>query len=457
MGFPTLENLSHKQEYEMKFINVAMGTKFEDKVTCLTGNTLASIWSLIKYQNFKMGTFTHKDRKKKLLDYIKNIIQANKSIVTIDSGGYSIIKGEIPFDQISLFEEYYLHILEEERDKYDMIFTLDIPWGANDLRLQNAEIIDALNFRSLKRTFEVLERNPELRDKLFYVYHFKTEKQYRIWQKHYQEMDIGSRITHRAVGGLVGLKGNAMWVRFTPFTIMLYKCLYDYLDAGFEVPELKIHVLGVYIPRERFVIALVEKIFNKFLEENKIETKLAFTYDSVNYARESIDFPKTMHFWDYQNKTLSRSRYHGVPDHILNQVYGNDVDDIKAEIQNLLQGKKRNDTSSFIPLSVNSQIQLDQFLMDIVDKHDVINKLDISSYTGTVKSRKASENPAIALAEELEKQYQKFELFSLKKLIKDLEYIRGFTAWLFHNQDPHKLEEIIRGTITAIDYPYYLT
>jgi hypothetical protein len=441
----------------MKFINVAMETKFENKVTSLTGNTLASIWSLIKYQNFKMGNFTHDDRKKKLLDYIKNIIQANQSIVTIDSGGYSIIKGDIPFDQISLMEDYYLHILEEERDKYDMIFSLDIPWGANDLRLQNAEIIDAFNFRSLKRTLEVLERHLEIREKLFYVYHFKTEKQYKIWQKHYRQLGIGDQIIHRAVGGLVGLKGSAMWVSFTPFTIMLYKCLYDYLDAGFEVSELKIHVLGVYIPRERFVIALVEKIFNQFLKAEGINTKVVFTYDSINYSIQSIDFPKTMHFWGYENKKLTKERYHRVPEHILRRVYGGDTDYIKSEIQNLLNGQKRDDTGSLIPLSVDSQIQLDQCLMDMVDKYDVINRLDIPGYKDAVKSRKASENPAIALAEDLEKNYHKYELFSLKKLIKDLEYIRGFSAWLYHSQDSDKLEEIIRGTITAIDYPYYLT
>ena len=70
-----------------------------------------------------------------------------------------------------------------------------------------------------------------------------------------------------------------------------------------------------------------------------------------------------------------------------------------------------------------------------------------------------SDNPAVELAEELEQAYKKFDLFSLKKLTKDLEYIRGFSAWLFNSDelDGDLLEQLIHGTITAIDYPYYLT
>jgi hypothetical protein len=444
----------------MKFINVAMGgSKFEGKSTCLTGNTLASIWTLIKYPNFSMGNFTHADRKQKLLDYDDTVIKPNNSLITIDSGGYSIIKGDIPFDEIGPFEDYFIHILEEERDRYDMIFTLDIPFGANDLRLQNGTIIDALNFRSLKRTFEVSKRYSKIRDKLFYVYHFKTERQYKIWQKHYQDMNIGEQITHRAVGGLVGLKGDARWVKFTPFTIMLFKCLYDYLDAGFEVPVLKLHVLGVYIPRERFVIALVEKIFNQFLQDEGINTKVVFTYDSIHISLESVNYPKTMHFWSYENQKLDWNRYHSVPQHVLDRVYGKkDASFVQSEIQLLYTGQKRTDTSALVPLAIDSAIQLDQFLMNVVDKHDVINRLDIPNYVDPKK--KSSVDPKVEdLAKELVSTYQKFggELFTETKLLKDLKYIQSFTAWLFHSQDGNKLEEIIRATITAIDYPYYLT
>ena len=92
-----------------------------------------------------------------------------------------MLKGEVPFNQISGLEDYYLHILEEERNTYDNIFSLDIAWGINDIRLQEEEIIDALSFRTAKKTFDVLERHPEIKDKFYYVYHFKTFGQYRIW------------------------------------------------------------------------------------------------------------------------------------------------------------------------------------------------------------------------------------------------------------------------------------
>jgi hypothetical protein len=433
----------------MKYINVAMGLRFEDKITRMTCNTLASIWTLIEHPNFKIGNFTHEQRKAKLLDYIQTVIKPAGSEVTIDSGGYSVLTGVVPFDQIRGLEAYYLHILEEERNSYDNIFSLDIAWGMNDIRLQEEEIVDALSFRTAKKTFDVIERHPEIKDKFYYIYHFKTFGQHQIWQNHYKHFEIGKRITHRAIGGLVGLKGNAPWTNLSPFTVMLFKCFWDFIYEQNPVDEFKIHVLGVYIPHERFVIALVEKIFRLYFKKIGWDTKLRITYDTTSYVLTELKNYNSMDFWviDDNGKPVKRN-YHKISESILKDAYGKDLGYIQTEIQKLQQGARKSNTSDFVPLSVHTQIELDDYLMFIVDDRDVIEKLDFKNYMNPTKR-----NPVKAITKELSDSYNR--IFN-SKLAKDLEQVRSLSYWLFESQVESELEEMIAETIDHIDYPYYL-
>jgi hypothetical protein len=441
----------------MKYINVAMGTKFEDKITRMTGNTLASIWTFINSPNFKIGNTTHEKRKEKLLDFIQTVIKPAGSIVTIDSGGYSVLTGMVPFNQISGLEDYYLHILEEERNTYDNIFSLDIAWGINDIRLQEEEIVDALSFRTAKKTFDVLERHPKIKDKFYYIYHFKTFGQYQIWQNHYKHFEIGERITHRAIGGLVGLKGNAPWANFTPFTAMLYKCFWDFVSREKIEPEFKIHILGIYIPHERFVIALVEKIFKLYFKKFGWDTTLQVTYDTTSYVQTELKNYNSLHFWTIDNGKPVKRNYHKISESVLKRAYGDDLGYIQAEIEKLKQGARKSDTSDFVPLSVYTQIELDDYLLHLIDKHHVIEKLDFIKPLKTSLSNRGSSISIQAIVKELRSSLGRSykDIFN-NKLFTDLLQIRSLSYWLFESQVEAELEEMIEQAIDRIDYPYYL-
>lgn len=68
----------------------------------------------------------------KIRDY-KERLQLENLKVYVDSGGYSIIKGDVPFDQTTSFINCYNRYLEYEQDSFDFIFSLDIPfWGRDE-------------------------------------------------------------------------------------------------------------------------------------------------------------------------------------------------------------------------------------------------------------------------------------------------------------------------------------
>jgi type VI protein secretion system component Hcp len=59
----------------------------------------------------------------------KELINQNNKIY-VDSGGYSIIKGDVRFDSTKRFIECYNYFILNESSSCDRIFSLDIPfWG----------------------------------------------------------------------------------------------------------------------------------------------------------------------------------------------------------------------------------------------------------------------------------------------------------------------------------------
>ena len=264
----------------MEYVHVAIQDKiFEERNIKVTGRALASIYEWADNKRFALTGIPYPQRKQALITYLKKV-QALNGKRYIDSGGYSIINGSVPFRGIEEFIGFYLDFLENEVDLYDYIFSLDIPWGFNDDRLQNKQIIYALNYRVLHQSLQIIKKNPIIRNKFLFIYHFKMPGQLEIWNKLYEELELAKHITHRAIGGLVGVKGKNRRIDFTVFISMIFRVFWDYYQAGDFIAELKIHLLGVYLPKERFAIAVCEKILNRFAKKQGLSTNITLTYSA---------------------------------------------------------------------------------------------------------------------------------------------------------------------------------
>ena len=185
----------------------------------------------------------------------------------IDSGGYSIIVGDVPVKHIMKFIGTYHEYQEKARNEYDYIMTLDIPLIIGDEEFNTKKNVQYFNHRSLSETKENLIRYPEIREKLYFVWQFKTKEQYDLWDVMYQDLELNNFVKHRALGGMVGLRGLT-GIRFSPFIANSFRCLLDHQESRISTTEFRLHYLGIYIKYDRFIIAFLEKLFQRYLGDN---------------------------------------------------------------------------------------------------------------------------------------------------------------------------------------------
>lgn len=204
----------------------------------------------------------------------------------IDSGGYSIIVGDVPYRQTKKCIECYNYYLDTyAQTDCDYILSLDIPIFLNEPKYNTAENIYKWNYESIKGSIDILEQNKQLYDKFVYVWHFKLTKQYNMWRSIYDKLLRDKPITNYAIGGLVGLRGAAN-INYSPFIVPAYKVLKLLYDGNHNSTSL-VHILGVYHKYDRFILSFMDKLFNNvYLKDKDLNIKLSF--DTVNYTLSGL-------------------------------------------------------------------------------------------------------------------------------------------------------------------------
>lgn len=289
----------------------------------------------------------------------------------IDSGGYSIIVGDVKGEDVSSFIYWYCESMKKGFECYDYIFSLDIPVFLNEPKYNTKESIEAFNRQSLTALLEVSKEIPEIWDKLYFIWQFKIKEQYDIWNKLYNELELNKVVKNRALGGMVGLRGVTQ-INFSPFIGPMYRCLLDYIENGDFSYPFQLHNLGIYIQHDRFMLCFLEKLFNRYLEREDTH----ITYDSVNYMRTAQLRSKELPIYTFRSgQKIEIIPHLNVTDDILREVYYKDhtFNGIKAEIQNVLDNKNLNNIDAFTPLNVYSNVQLDKFFSAIIDRYNLVD------------------------------------------------------------------------------------
>lgn len=310
------------------------------------------------------------EKMRESVTQLRNTSIKNKTLY-VDSAGYAILKGNVKPDDIEKYIDRYLKCIEHGSDLFDYIFTLDCPFSKKYTELNKVETIYSLNKKVLTDIMKIAENNPDLIDKLYYVTHFKTLNLYKVWQR--QELDTGINkiIKNRAIGGLVGLRSASRKI-FSPFIASAYKCLHDYLEAGNFESDFRLHFLGVYLPHDRFIIALLEKLFQRYLSDI---AGAVHTYDTYSFELIAIKGYKRKYKIYNLNKNNMLTEYSDitkVPRSVIDKIYSHNSI-IHDEIQKMKSGKRWVLSNALVPMNIYSNRCLDRFFEYIIDKHDMCN------------------------------------------------------------------------------------
>ena len=447
----------------MEFVNVTASMpwsriRLNDDVTMasvnLTKRSLVSIIGGLKQK--RAGPDTIQNQMYEIEAYRKRFVQPCHGRLYIDSGGYSIITGEVDPQNIRKAIKLYNLVLEHYPKSYDNIFTLDIPVLLKAPSLNTKANLFQLNYESLFDTKKFLEKSLELQNKVFFIWHFKVFGQYHIWKNIYSDLGLNDYIKNRAIGGLVGLNNALMKagrkIDFSPVIALSFRCLLDHLKKKTVDKIFCLHYLGVKMRSDRFIIALIERLFKIYLRDI---SEVVFTYDSIHYNTSAMLSTKTLvNCWHFhENQIENYENIFSVSNKILQSIYFNDqmYCSLNTEIENLKRGKKLNNAGILSPLNIYSNMQLDLYFKYTIKKYSLAeliyrSKTDFDVYPKLKK-----------MLEELKlSQPNIFTNKLTKQIYSSIEYIYKFHKWYCIRRDYESLDELIDEFVKTINFPMVL-
>lgn len=339
----------------------------------LTGNLLISMIDVLNSSNSFSKAHSFFKSLNEMHQAYRKSIEFN---TFLDSGGYSIIVGDVKASQIREFIERYNSRIIEGKNIYDKVFSLDIPILLNEPKYNTATNIYTFNKYSLEQTYDIAAKDSIIRKKLYFVWHFKIKEQYNIWSKLYNELNIGQYVSNRAAGGMVGLRGITQ-ISFSPFIAPMYRSLLDWSQTNILEP-FYFHALGVYIQHDRFFLIFLEKLFKDY---EKIDD-VFITYDSVNYMRTAQLKARELNIHRFNGNTIETFSHIDCPSEIYSEVYNSqNLNLILEDIDNVKNNQKLKDVGAFVPLNIYSNLQLDKFFEYIIDKYNIVEKFKKGNLT----------------------------------------------------------------------------
>lgn len=434
---------------------------YDHSETCLISLIHALSSGSFGLNNVEKGVFEIQEYKNKFLTDTYPFI--------LDSGGYSIIAGDVSFIDINKFIECYLKALILLKDDYDYVFSLDIPVFLKTPSANTIQNIGELNYRSLSNSIKIIEEYPEIGDKFNMVLQWKMPNQYKIWDDIYDDLQLKNYVKSYSVGGLVGLYGMCTTLNFAPFIGPCYYWLYRYIERGDFSRPLFIHILGQYHKSSRFIIFFLQHLFNSYLKV--INQTCIITYDTINYSLSSMYKTRVgVDVYYFENDEFNTVHSYDLNDNILKQIYTTDDSLIKfhENWDNIKADLPLNDTSFLIPTYIYSQIQLDKFFEYFVLKYDLVQifrskdeviEVSRDGTAGTTRSVKIGK-----IKSQLKTEFSRFNRYSesltrnfTKSLMNSMDEIFKFHySFIYNNMDKQQLDKDMEHFIKSVGFPFDL-
>ena len=351
---------------------------------------------------------------------------------------------------ISKFIGCYHEYQSKGRAEYDFIMSLDIPLILENRDFNTAQNIYQYNHQSLAATKENLIQFPELQNKLHLVWQFKTKEHFAIWNRIVSELDLSRYVNHRAIGGMVSLREIAQ-IDFSPFIAIAFRCFLDYETSPDPAHGFRLHLLGINIRYDRFIIAFLEKLFTRYMGGRG---KAALTYDSINYSRTAQLKMRYLEIYTFDDNELSVFRdIPSVPDNILKRVYPDDLfDSIQEEISKIEGLYRVNDSNAFAPLNIFSNNEIDRYFEYIIDQYELIDLLINHKNAINFKNR-----IRYVFDDLMGKHPYLFTPHLVQSIKKNLDITLDFHHWYVNRRDYKTLNRKIYRFIEKINFPTILT
>jgi hypothetical protein len=417
---------------------------FNNSIYKITKTSLVSLIHIFSNSNFGLENLNSGIKKLNAMSdkYLKNCVEY------IDSGGFSIINGDIGVNDITKYIECYCEFFKSNNKRFDYIFSLDIPIFINSPNYNTYSFIKKQNNNSLVRTIELIKKNPELKEKAIFVLQFKMHQQYKVWNELYDELECYKYFNTFSVGGLVGLT-NFTNLKFSPFIGAAYYFLNKYLKhKELQTRPFQFHVLGIYHGYYRFILYFMQKLFSIYLNQNCL-----FTFDSINYTITSFfksRAPVSFYYLD-NNEIKYYSESNELSEEFLNNSYfDDDLLLFKDNLKLLSENKKLNQLEFITPAYVYSQSQLDEYFKILIDKYDIIEVFSSAPNT-TVLINKLN-----VIFKNIESNSPFLNSVFSSRCIESLRIIYIFHNWFMNNRNELKLEELLIQFINKINFPFDL-
>jgi hypothetical protein len=371
----------------------------------------------------------------------------------LDSGGYSIIAGDVQFLDIVRFIECYNHALKVLKDDFDYVFSLDIPVFINSPEKNTINIIGALNEKSLNTSIESIEANPILIEKFSLVLQWKMKGQYYIWDKLYEDLHLKNYVKNYAVGGLVGLLGLCPHIDFAPFIGPCFYWLYRYLEKDDFTHPLFIHILGQYHKSARFILFFLQELFNNYLK--LVNQTCIITFDTINYSLSSM-YKTRVGVDVYINEYPNLHVYHcyELTDVILSKIYTSD-NSLKSFHDNwdtIKKDEPLKDTSFLIPTYIYSQLQLDNYFEQVIKSKNLIDIFRSRDHISESEIDKLKK-----LKWELSSHLNFLTPNFKKTVLKSIQLILAFHGLVIYKGfDKKYLDDLMFKFISKINFPFDL-
>lgn len=228
---------------------------------------------------------------------------------------------------------------------------------------------------------------------------------------------------------------------------MAYRCFLDYLDAGRFDQDFSLHFLGMYLPYDRFEMAILDGLFARYLEG---EAQVVTTYDSINplqSTREGKDIP----LFEFTGTGLAvYDNLADAPAGILELAYGEPdlIGFIQKEVARRRAGQRLKSADSFGPLSIYSHREVNRFFEYVVAKHGLAEVFFREWSLTKINGHFAG------VLDALGKAYPKlFTPHLCASILRNVAITYEFHRWFVEVRSRAGLETLVQNNIRKIRFP----
>jgi len=220
----------------------------------------------------------------------------SKLVKFSDSGGFQAACGKISLSETRTLIDLHKEFLLNHYEVFDRAFLLDLPPGPDCKIFNNWKDVEKWNTETYTFAGELPDH---IRKKMIYVHHFRTPKQWEIFNRIKNENGLFDKFQYHATGGIVANLQSDMQIPCIGYVLPLVPLLNDCMK--YNRKQLNFHVLG----GSGFRDILFYEMFRKHVDE-KFEIDLNITYDSSGLYK-SLMQGRTLHILDEESKSIKKT------------------------------------------------------------------------------------------------------------------------------------------------------